>query len=469
MQDKIFAGLHNHSFFSLGDSISSPEDMARKAKELGMNALAITEHGTLASWLQFRDACRKYQIKPIFGLEAYFVDDVTQIYRANEEIDRVQDVLKEARKDKRVKGKKEAEKVQNQLLGLQEERNKLRKYNHLILLARNFEGCQNLIKIHNASVIDGIYYKPRIDWATLEKYRGGLIASTACLGGRIAKLLEQDNIEGAKDAVARFKKIFGPENFYLELQLHDIKLQTEVNRKIIKLAEATDTPMDVTCDTHYIDEGQHETRGLIRQLDKEPDEINNDDQLTDLFIKNEDMLLKSWRKYMPGHSASILADAILNTRKIADRVEEFAFDTSLKFPTFDAGDLSQEDFLSKKAWEGLAHLGFHTNPVYVDRLKLELNTVNPLGFASYFNVVSDLVTHAKKYQSVGIGRGSVGGSLLAYVTGISSVDPIKFELYFERFLDKSKGIMPPSFGLELAQVTVDYDKILEDCACHKPH
>jgi len=471
MSDKMFVGLHNHSYYSLQDSISAPEDMARKCKELGMNSLAISEHGTLASWLQFRDACKKYSIKPIFGIEAYFVDGVSDVYKANERILTLQEIVDELKKTKRTdkETKYTLLKAQENVLDAQEVRNKLKKYNHLILLAKNWEGCQNLIKIHNDSVIDGIYYKPRIDWAVLEKHRGGIIATTACLGGRICKLLEQDNVVAASEAVRRFKGIFGSENFYLELQLHDIKLQTETNYKIIELAQATETEMVVTCDSHYIDEGQHTTRGLIRQLDKDPDEINNDDQLTDLFIKNEDLLLNAWRKYMPGADASILAQAIINTRKVADSVEQYPFDTSLKFPVFQSGDLTQEDYLTKAAWEGLKRKGLHTKPEYVKRLQLELDTVNPLGFASYFNIVADIVSEAKKHQPVGIGRGSVGGSLLAFVTDISGVDPIDAELYFERFLDKSKGVIPPTFGLgnEITNVQLDYNKILGDCNCHK--
>jgi intein/homing endonuclease len=412
MSDKLFVGLHNHSYYSLQDSISSPDDMARKAKELGMNALAISEHGTLASWLQFRDACKKYGIKSIFGLESYFVDDVKEVYKANDQIVKLQEVVDELKKEKKPnkQEKLQLQKAQERVQETQEIRNKLKKYNHLILLAKNWEGCQNLIKIHNDSVIDGIYYKPRIDWAVLEKHQGGIIATTACLGGRISKLLEVNNIKGASEAVARFKKIFGPDNFYLELQLHDIKLQTETNLKIIKLSEATNTPMVITCDSHYIDEGQHTTRGLIRQLDKDPDEINNDDQLTDLFIKNEDLLLKAWRKYMPGTDAKYLAEAILNTRKIADMVEQYPFDTSLKFPVFQAGDMTQEDFLSKAAWEGLKRKGLDNKPDYVKRLQLELDTVNPLGFASYFNIVADIISEAKKHQPVGIGRGCLVGN-----------------------------------------------------------
>ena len=200
-------------------------------------------------------------------------------------------------------------------------------------------------------------------------------------------------------------------------------------------------------------------------------EINNDDNLTDLFIKNEDMLLKAWRKYMPDVDAGILAEAILNTRKIANMVEEYPFDTSLKFPVFNAGDLSQEDYLNHAAWEGLKRKGFSTNEEYVKRSQLELDTVNPLGFASYFNIVADIIKEAKKHQPVGIGRGSVGGSLLAYVTDISGVDPIEAELYFGRFLDKSKGVIPPTFGLgnEITNVQLDYEKILGDCNCNQHH
>lgn len=847
MDDKIFVGLHNHSVFSLQDSISPPEDMARKAKELGMNALAITDHGTLASWLQFRDACNKYGIKPLFGLEAYFVDEVTEVYKTNERIEELQGIVENLKKEKKPNKleKIQLTKAQDNVHEMQDIRNKLKKYNHLILIAKNAEGCQNLIKIHNDSVIDGIYYKPRCfpantivdtiegpksienidvgdyvlthlgnykkvlstfktktnelieirtqhgtktyataehpflssttetykcgqykinnltninwtnaedlkrgdflcvpklkcgngkdsytyiendnvftinltedfckilglyisegwkdldkynntmfhfafhfkekylhnfvfdyfknnhdiiprmvhknnstkinianknfqnilsnlcgdyaenkhlpyfwkelnekqlfalidgyicgdgsvyhgatmgtvskklayevsealnrlgilakphnhnkakrrklknnteinqqhcygisirgkqfhnfkfskirdnanfntlknpyimsnakenenyffsriistkiiyketdvfnieveddnsylangwavhncDWAVLEKHKGGLVASSACLGGRICKLLEHDDFEGAITAARKFEQLFGKGNFYLELQLHDIKLQSETNLKIIKVSEATGIPMVITCDSHYIDEGQHTTRGLIRQLDKEPDEINNDDQLTDLFIKNEDMLIKSWHDYMPGVNSQILAEAILNTRRIADMVEVYPFDTSLKFPHFESGDLSQEDYLTKAAWDGLKRKGLDKNPIYVKRLKLELDTVNPLGFASYFNIVSDIVSHAKKHQPVGIGRGSVGGSLLAYVIDISGVDPVKFELYFERFLDKSKGVIPPTFGLgnEITNIQIDYDKVIGDCACQKQH
>jgi DNA polymerase-3 subunit alpha len=469
MPDKTFVNLHAHSFYSLGDAICSTDEMARKAKELGMTALAITDHGTLSGWLQFRDSCKKYGIKSIFGFEAYFVDDVHEVHAVNDKIHILQDEIKVLNKVKTKKGKLIVAKENGKLLELQEQRNVLKKYNHLILLAKNFEGAQNLIKIHNEAVLDGVYYKPRISWATLERYRGGIVATTACLGGRINKLLEKDNIQGAKEAVARYKAIFGPENFFLELQLHDIQLQTETNGKLIKLAEATDTPLTLACDSHYSEEGEHTTRQLIRNLDKEPDEINNDDALTDLYIKNEDMLLKSWRKYMPGHKLDILAKAILNTRKIADMVEVFPFDTALKFPTFDTGDLNQEDFLSKQAWTGLANKGLAGKPEYVERLKFELNTVNLLGFASYFNVVGDLVNEAKKNQPVGIGRGSAGGSLLSYVIGITSVDPLKFELFFERFLSKEKGVLAPSFGIELAGITYNTEEILEhaDCDCHK--
>ena len=274
MENKLFVGLHAHSVFSIQDSLATPEDMARKSKELGMNALALTDHGTLAGWLQFRDACKKHGIKSIFGVEAYFVDDVTEIYKVRTKIEELQAIadvfkkIKKPNKQERLQILKAGENVQQ----TQEIRDKLKKYNHLILLAKNWEGCQNLIKIHNDAVIDGIYFKPRIDWSVLEKHQGGIIAKLVfLLGGRISKLLAANDTVGAVDAVNKFKRIFGPDNFYLELQLHDIALQTETNYKLIALATATNTPMVVTCDSHYIDEGQGTTRSLIRQLDKEPD------------------------------------------------------------------------------------------------------------------------------------------------------------------------------------------------------
>jgi len=476
MGDKLYVGLHNHSVFSIADATSPIADIARRCKELGMDAIAITEHGSLSSWLQFKTACKKYNIKGILGLEAYFVDDVNEVYVLNEEISVLQESIKKLNKSKTKADKKAVTKLNDNLLALQEKRNILKKYNHIILLAKNYEGCMNLIKIHNASVIDGIYYKPRISWATLEQYKGGIIASTACLGGRISKLLANDDIITAKNAVARFKNIFGQDNFYLELQLHDIPLQTEVNAKMIKLSEATNTPCIINLDSHFLDEGGHRSRELIRKLDKDPDESDNDVHLKDLFIKNEDMILTSWTKYMPGVSPQILADAILNNRKIADSIENFELDTSLKFPIFDTHGATQEDFLIKNAWKGLKAKNLHTNPVYLERLKLELNTVNPLGFASYFNIVADIIKDAKTYQSVGCGRGSVSGSLLAYVLGITEIDPIKFELYFERFLSKEKSIQPPTFGFNnIEQITLDYKKITDEikhdhtCICNHAH
>jgi DNA polymerase-3 subunit alpha len=165
---------------------------------------------------------------------------------------------------------------------------------------------------------------------------------------------------------------------------------------------------------------------------------------------------------MPNTDVSILSEAILNTRKIANTVEEYPFDTSLKFPIFEAGGLSQEDFLAKAAWEGLKRKGLDTNPIYVTRLKFELNTVTKLGFSSYFNVVSDIVNEAKKHQPVGVGRGSGSGSILGYCLGITNVDPIEFQLYFERFLSADRGIIAPTFGLgnEIEKITLDYTKLM---------
>lgn len=470
MSDKIFVNLHQHSLVSIGDALSSPNDIAQRCKELGMDTIAITDHGTLAGWLQFRDACKKYNIKPIFGCEVYFVDDVQTVYGINTNIKALQAEIAPLAKEKTKASKKLLEKETEKLLALQEQRKVAKKYNHLILLAKTLEGSVNIMKIHNEAVIDGIYFKPRCDWAVLERHRGGIIATSSCLGGRLAKLLANDDVEGAKANLARFQSIFGKENFYLELQLHDIKLQTEVNSKLIKLAEATGAPLVATLDAHYTNEDDFRTRTLIRQLDKNPDEINNDDELTDLFIKNEDMLLKSWLKYMPGHSPQILANAILNTRKIADSISEFEFDTSLKFPTFETNGLTQEKFLTTMAWDGLKNRKLDANPVYVARLKKELNTVTVLGFASYFNIVSNYINEAKKSQPTGPGRGSVAGSLLAYCLGITEVDPIKFKLYFERFLNIDKAIIPPTFGLpKLSQTQIDYKHILGDCACHQKH
>jgi DNA polymerase-3 subunit alpha len=473
---KLFVNLHNHSMFSLGDSISRPDDMARRAKELGMNALAISEHGTLASWLMFKDACKKYGIKPIFGLEAYFVDNQQAVIEHNANLGAMKERIVNLKKYKH-KDTDELEplmvapllkEAEAELEAATEERNKMRKYNHLILLAKNWEGCLALIKMHNASVIDGTYYKPRMDWKVLEDNvpKGSIIALSACLGGRIAKLVANSEFQLAIDNVHRYNAIFGKGNFYLELQLNEINLQKDVNIELLKIAAASDTPIVVTCDSHFVEEGGHETRGLIRQLGEE-DYSTNDDQLVDLYIKNEDILFQSWQKYMPDVPISNLAIAIKNTRGIADRIESFAFDTSLKFPTFETNtDDSQEEFLTKSALKGLMKKGLHTNPLYLTRLKMELKTITKLGFSSYFNITGDIVNTARKSQAVGPGRGSAAGSLVAFVLGITNVDPIKFQLYFERFLDESKGVIMPTFGLEIAEMSLKADCLLKRCECH---
>jgi len=472
MSEQIFVGLHNHSDVgSLQDSIMSADDIITTTKKLGMNAVAITDHGSCAAWLQFKNSAKKHNIKPIFGIEGYFVDDIHDIYKNNQELELLENTIKILKKEKKKENQVLIKTYEDDIAKLKEIRKNLSKYNHLILLAKNYQGMMNIMKIHNEAVIDGFFRYPRFDWAILEKYQGGIIASSACLGSRISKLLTVDNINQAQIDLARFQSIFGKENFYLELQLHDIVLQTEVNHKMIALAHTTNTKMSVTCDAHYAENGMGKTRALIRQLDKEVDEVNDDSNLNDLYIKNDDMLIDCWRKYMIGSPIEILQEAIKNTRKIADSIEDFDFDSSLKFPNFESGELTQEEFLKEKTFEGLKRKGLDTNPEYVKRLEYELDTINTLGFASYFNVVSNMVLEAKKSQSVGCGRGSAGGSLTSYCTGITEIDPLEYGLFFERFLNKEKGILPATFGQNknILSAELDIESIENSCVCGEHH
>ena len=460
---KVYVSHHNHSAFSTLDSLQTPDDIARTAKSRGLDACSLTDHGTLAGYIQFKNACKKYAIKPIFGVEAYFVDNVTHVGKINEELDATEIAIKKVEKD----NKHEKEQLEEKQKQLKELRAEARKYNHLILLARNWDGVKSLIRIHNDALIDGFYYKPRCDWSILEKHiiPGIIIGTTACLGGRISKLILKEDMNAAKEAIEKFKKLFGEGNFYLELQLNELKMQKDVNDGLIKLSESTKTPLCITSDSHFSDPGQHKTRQLFRQLDKEADLVVFDDQLTDLYIKNEDMLLESWKQYMPEYPLDILAEAIRNTRKIADSVEEFEFDSSLKFPELPIVGMSQEKFLTAKAYEGLEHRGLVDNPQYVQQLKKEIGVITRLGFSSYFNIVADLVNHEKEHQHVGPARGSCGGSLLAYALGITNINPIRYGLFFERFLSEEKGVYAPSFGLHLDDIELDKGKILEVCQC----
>lgn len=467
MKDKIFVGLHNHSFFSIGDGISRPDEMAKRAKDLGMNSLAITEHGNLASSISFMDGCKKHGIKPIFGIEAYFVDDQKEIFIVNEKLDKLKETEKQLKKNKE-EYKKYHIKLHEIIEITNLEKAKLRKYNHLILLARNKAGFEALIKMNNSSIIDGFYGKNRIDWKTLETFvvKGDIIAGSACLGGRTSRLILNNEYNEAKAAALRFNSIFGQGNFFIELQLNELDIQKQVNIEQIRLSEELNIPLYITCDSHSIDESGLSTRALIRQLGQE-DYANNDDKLKDLYIKNEDMLLKSWNEYMPEIDKKYLAEAIKNTRRIADSVELFEFDSSLKFPIFDTGKEDINEYLKKEALRGLIARNLHKNPEYIERLKTELKTIEKLGFASYFLTVADIVKNQREIQSIGTARGSAAGSILSYVLGITNVDSIKHELFFERFLSVNKGLLTPTFGLNINALELDKDKILKECPCHK--
>jgi len=460
--------------FSLKDSISRPDDICRKVKELGMDTIAITDHGTLAGWLMMQEAGKKHGVKIIYGMEAYFVDDVGAIKRINSDHDELKSSIKALeiaiKNGKADNNKKKIDRLKEKSQEFDDIKKTLRRYNHLILLAKNWNGCLALIRMHNRAVIDGMYYKPRLDWKVLEEEvtQGDIVATSACLGGRIAKCIQYGEPQDAVDAIHRYNKIFGKGNFYLELQLNHEDLQKNLNIELVKLSESTGTPTVITCDSHYVEEGTHETRALFRRLDTEGDSAYNDTEMVDLYIKNEEHLFAAWHRYMDGLEPIHLARAIKNTRAIADSIQKFPFDTSLKFPTFDTTDnATQEDFLTKTAVKGLMAKGLHKDQRYVERLRRELKTISKLGFASYFNIVGDLVGTARLDQPVGPGRGSAAGSLVSFCVGITNIDPIRHELIFERFLDESKGLMMPTFGLEIAEISLDYDAILESCKCHK--
>ena len=321
--------------------------MVATARKLGMSSLAITDHGVLAAWPSFKQGCKKYAIKPIFGVEAYFVDDQKEIFIVNEKLEQLKELEKKLKKDKS-ENKKHHDKLHDVLDETTEYRNKLRRYNHLILLAKNWNGCKAIIQICNSGVVDGFYMKPRIDWQTLIKYvnKGDIIASSACLGGRTSRLILDNEYGEAKKAAERYQDIFGKGNFFIELQLNELDIQKQVNIEQIKLSEETGIPLVITCDSHSVDQNGLETRALIRQLGSEELAVN-DDKLKDLYIKNEDMLLRSWNEYMPEVDKKYLVEAIQNTRKIADSIENFEFDSSLKFPIFDTAGEDINEYLKK--------------------------------------------------------------------------------------------------------------------------
>jgi len=409
-----FTHLHVHTEYSLLDGCARINQLIDKACQLGQKSIAITDHGVMYGAIQFYRYAKQKGINPIIGCEVY--------------------VAPRSRFDKQ-KG------IDNS-------------YSHLVLLCKNNEGYSNLIKLVSLGFTEGFYSKPRVDRESLEKYHNGLIALSACLAGEIPKRILNGEYDKAKETVLWYKTVFGEGNYYLEIQDHGIREQKIVNQKLIKLSNETGVPLVATNDVHYIEKDDSRMHKILLCV-QTGSNINEENALE---FKTNEFYLKSAKEM-----AEIFSDnpeAILNTNKIAEKCNvEFEFG-KIKLPRFDIGELDHFEYFKKKCFDGLNRIFKNPDKAYVDRLNYELSVINDMGYVDYYLIVADFVNYAKSNGiPVGPGRGSGAASLAAYCIGITGIDPIKYNLYFERFLNPERVSMP-DFDIDFCYVNrqkvIDY-------------
>ena len=414
-----FTHLHVHTEYSLLDGASRIKDLVSHAKELGMDSLAITDHGVMFGVIDFYRECLKQGIKPIIGCEVYTA--------ARTLFD------KDSEKDKHM--------------------------GHLVLLAENNKGYKNLMKIVSEGYRHGFYYRPRIDKNVLSKYSEGIIALSACLAGEIQHRLLNGDYEGAKREALQMREIFGKDNFYLELQDQGLEEEMRILPDMKRLHEETGIPFVATNDVHYVRQGDSVAQDVLMciQMGTTVDEENRMRFSNDQFyLKSEEEMRKIF---------SNIPSACDNTSKIAKRCDvSFKFG-ELHLPDFKAPDnMTNREYLRKLCEEGLrqryADIDENYRKELENRLNYELSTIENMGYVEYFLIVWDFINYAKENNiMVGPGRGSAAGSIVAYTLRITDIDPIKYGLIFERFLNPERVSMPDidiDFCYERRGEVIDY-------------
>ncbi len=420
-----FCHLHVHTQYSLLDGAARIKDLMARAKEMGMTHIAMTDHGVMYGTVEFYKEAKAAGLTPVLGCEVY--------------------VAKQNMHDRQGRADRE--------------------YSHLVLLAENQKGYQNLVHLVSLGWLEGYYYKPRIDYDTLAQYAEGLIGLSACLSGDIPRLLMQGDYQGAKQLAQRLSDIFGLEHFYLELQEHGIPVQKEVNAQIIRIARETGLPLVATNDVHYINQEDAAVQDVLIciQTGRFLDEENR------MKMDSDQMYLKSGAEMEALFSH--VPEALENTQKIAERCHvELDFETQ-HLPQFPLPEgETNVGLLRRQAEEGFARR-YGENPEIKKQLQFELNVIEQMGYVDYFLVVWDYIRFAKEQGiAVGPGRGSAAGSVVAYCLGITDVDPIKYNLFFERFLNPERITMPDidvDFCYERRQEVIDYviEKYGKDHVC----
>ena len=412
-----FVHLHNHTDYSLLDGAMKIGDMVSKAKSLGMTSIAITDHGNMFGALNFYEKCKEKEIKPIIGCEFYMAEDSRKIKSGTE-------------------------------FG--------NKYYHLILLAKDNTGYRNLMKLNSTAYIDGYYYKPRIDFEVLEKYHEGLVCSSACIAGVVPQLIIHDKLNEAAAMTMKFNDIFGKGNYFLELQDHGIPEEKKSNKGLIEISRKTGIPLIATNDIHYLNREHASAQEILICIGTQKT-INDPDRMT---FYNDEFYMKS-----PDEMAALFPyapEAISNTKLIEEMCNlEIEF-PGPKFPIFEIPSEfpTQGDYLRHLTYEGLKKRYKEITPEIKERVEYELNTIIDLKFPGYFLIVADFINWAKDHGiPVGPGRGSGAGSIVAYCMKITDIDPLKYDLLFERFLNKDRVSLPDfdvDFANEGRQQVIEY-------------
>ena len=411
-----FVHLHVHSEFSLLDGANRIKDLPVRAKELGMDSIAITDHGVMFGVIDFYKACKANGVKPIIGCEVY--------------------VAPRTRFDK--------------------EPNIDNKYYHLILLAKNNEGYKNLSKLVSLGFVDGYYYKPRIDKEILEKYHEGLICCSACLGGEVAQNLLHDNPQKAEEVALWHKNLFG-DDYYLEVQANTLREQIIVNQKLVQLSRKLGIKLVATNDAHYLkkeDSYNHEVLLCIQTGKRMTDEDRMKFETDDFYVKSPEEMFEYFKN---------IPEAIENTVEIANKCNvDFEFGHTI-LPNYDVPEEFEThfDYLKKLCDDGIKiKYAENVTKEILDRAEYELSVIKKMGYVDYFLIVWDYINYAKSQGiPVGPGRGSGAGSIVAYAIGITDIDPIKYSLIFERFLNPERISMPDfdvDFCYERRQEVIDY-------------
>ena len=420
-----FTHLHVHTEYSLLDGSNKIKEYVARVKELGMDSAAITDHGVMYGVIDFYRAAREAGINPILGCEVY--------------------VAPGSRFDREV--------------GSGDDR-----YYHLVLLAENNQGYSNLMKIVSKAFVEGFYYKPRVDLELLEKYHEGIIALSACLAGEVARYLARGMYEDAKIAALRYQDIFGKGNFFLELQDHGIPEQQTVNQQLLRMHRETGIDLVATNDVHYTmaeDAEPHDVLLCLQTQKKLSDENRMRYEGGQYYVKSPEEMARLFPYAL---------EALENTHKIAQRCHvEIEFGVT-KLPKYDVPDgLTSWEYLNKLCYEGLEQRYHPVTDALKKRLDYELSTIKNMGYVDYFLIVWDFIKYARDNDiMVGPGRGSAAGSLVAYTLGITQLDPIRYDLLFERFLNPERVSMPDidvDFCFERRQEVIDYvrRKYGDDC------